>query len=400
MLVRWLSHPLHCAPLSVVLRRNTAWSQRLWSDLWTVDAFARWRCRKFHEQSSLCRWLKLHEPGFGGPSHDAPWYSYEGGPEVRATEHVWVVPHRSLNTNLGALAFQKHQRPQKVDRMLSEARCAKDAKTGGRDAGGDGGSMSGGVTGVTGAGSCARPEFVFHAVGCAPKVAALREAIATGRGTMSHPRCPDEPSGPASKIISDRRLSMIIPKLVLGAAVDDATFAELAAGYPSEAVGFRFLNLELNRLTSASAAPLARVVRSNPALETIRLGGNELADEGAVALAEALKGNRTLRCLEMGRNKLTVRGLAALLAALQHNRTLVDLDLSGNGLGGSPACRDLVERHLLAMCMQGPSPSPSPSPAHPTVQWAAAATLRDRHASKAGVAGTPMHACPPRVVYI
>ena len=348
---------------------------------------------------------------------------------MRATEHVWVLPHWQLNTNLGALAHQKHQRRHKVVRMLAMARAPGSDPDPGSGSGPGPGSGTGSGTG-TGIGG-RRAEFVFHAVGCAPKVAALREAIAASREPMAHggaqpdghgpsdggrhgdqPTPPDtqpdtqpvpqthpqpQPQHPADNgsVISDRRLSMIIPKLVLAAAVDDATFAELAAAYPHEAAGFRFLNLELNRLTAASATPLGRIVRSNPALETLRLGGNALGDEGAAALAEALLGNRTLRCLEMSRNGLTQRGLATLLEALQHNSTLVDLDLSGNGLGGCPACHDLVVRHLLAARVQSsPTPCLVLGKPPPAVQWVPAATLRDRHARKAGVAGTP------RVVYI
>ena len=39
-----------------------------------------------------------------------PWYSYKGGTPIRDTEHVRVLPHQALNTNIGAEAFQKHKR--------------------------------------------------------------------------------------------------------------------------------------------------------------------------------------------------------------------------------------------------------------------------------------------------
>lgn len=306
----------------VMIIRVSDWSRRLWAGLWECPLFKQWHSRTFHEQSSLCRWLKLHEPGFGDVK---PWFSYAGGPPKRTTKHTFVLPHSCLNTNLGGFMFQKHRRKHKVERFAE---------------------------------SGPGPKFIFHAVGCSPKVAAIR-TILVQRGVCSS----------LVDRVSDQYLSMIVPKLILGRALGDSGMQDIVSSYPVDA-GLRFLGLELNELTVSSAKSIARIIETNCSLEVVRLGGNQLGDLGVEIIAHALQKcsfRLRLRVLDISRNRLTVTGLRIILEAFVNNNTLVTLDLSGNGLGNDVRCRGLVENHLRLF-------------GHGNIEWTATTTPRDRDA--------------------
>lgn len=85
--------------------RVSAWSARLWRDVWQSRSSKKYYWLKYHEQSALLR--QLMKRGEGLPvtiQSRAPFHSYCGGPrKPKIFPHVAVLARRAFNTNRYAL---------------------------------------------------------------------------------------------------------------------------------------------------------------------------------------------------------------------------------------------------------------------------------------------------------
>jgi len=94
------------------------------------------------------------------------------------------------------------------------------------------------------------------------------------------------------------------------------------------------IELLFKDLTAHDAAVVAEIIKSNPRVTTLYLGGNpKIGDVGAKALAEAFKGNTTLKRLDLSSCNIGDDGAAALAEALRSDTSLTNLDLGYNGIG-------------------------------------------------------------------
>ena len=110
-----------------------------------------------------------------------------------------------------------------------------------------------------------------------------------------------------------------------------APLARLLAGRT-----LRELNLYMNELGDAGAALLSKALKGDSRLRSLDIGGNGVGPDGAKALADALAGNRTLSSLELGYNPIGPSGAAALAGALKHSSRVKTLKLGWCKLGGRP----------------------------------------------------------------
>ena len=98
------------------------------------------------------------------------------------------------------------------------------------------------------------------------------------------------------------------------------------------------LDLRCNRLTSACAPALERLLTHCPSLEELCLSNNNLGDDGAAAVAAGLQHNTNLSWLELSHNRINDHGLCELAFSLAEAETnLQHLALWGNVFGQTAA---------------------------------------------------------------
>ena len=97
------------------------------------------------------------------------------------------------------------------------------------------------------------------------------------------------------------------------------------------------LHISENKIGDKGAIALASALIQNKSLKTLYISDNEIGDEGAIAMANALMKNEVLRKLRLGYNKISSTGAKALANALMENKTLVTLRLNTNNIGDTGA---------------------------------------------------------------
>eukprot|EP00038_Savillea_parva_P015715 m.221424 g.221424 ORF g.221424 m.221424 type:complete len:454 (+) comp31944_c0_seq1:51-1412(+) len=268
----------------VMLIRNTAFTRRMWTDIWACH---RWHTKPFHEQSALCRWLRINDPGFGRAE---PWYSWDGADDTgHRTDKTWVLPHLAINTNVGSAVHQKHKRSHKISTRLWE------------DSTADG------------------PAFVFHAIGCSPKLKALRDMLS--RRGMPAP-------------LSEADMALLNPRIQgNGTAMGlDAlkTYANTIASDLPQHVSF--IALDRNHFQTEAAVPICTVLTAAIPLRCLDLSFNALGDDGMAAIATAVASAKNIEVLQLERVGLTLVGASHILQAMKSHGSLRVVDVSGNGL--------------------------------------------------------------------
>eukprot|EP00035_Acanthoeca_spectabilis_P029635 m.475077 g.475077 ORF g.475077 m.475077 type:complete len:442 (+) comp37652_c0_seq1:2-1327(+) len=277
----------------VMLIRNTEWSKRLWADVW---ACSRWQTKPFHEQSALCRWLKLNEKGFGAQQ---PWYSWEGaGEEGHTTERTLVLPHPAINTNIGSAAHQKIKRDHKVNTRMGP--------------------------------DVAGPSFAFHAIGCSPKLAAIREVL------LAHGLHP---------ALTEDQITLLKPRLSNPSPITverlDSLADQVVETSPQH---LRFLALDRSGLGPGAAAGLCRILRAKVPLQTLDLSFNPLTDLLIEGIRSAVVEHSTLATLLLERTRLSSDALVAVLALVEAHHVLCVVNLSGNGGDGDEGVERAVDQ--------------------------------------------------------
>ena len=378
-------NPVSKLSAGVMIIANTPFSRKLWSSVWVAD---RWFAKKFHEQTAIARYLSANERGFGACN---PWFSYLGATTPHRTDHVAVFSYHKLNSNHGSFQFRKHQRIKREDRVAdhSEAEGYK------------------------------RVEFVFHAVGCSPKIAALNDVLdKTGnrRRGGSPPLQLLAPSWGAHrpKPIGDAGLAHMVADLaaspfdflgldkcgltdaavptilqLLGArkhwlgGADSAAAGAVAEGADGGAGGAAPY---LNPAADAAANTLVLGQQHEPGLglgldfDTLHLCNNAFTDAGIVPLAAGLADAR-IRAVYCSRVKVGALGAAALAQAAVTNVGIALLDISCCGLAKNPSVLAELEAAVA-----------SRSGRHTAAQAAAAG---DKGAGVAARQDAPTDAAPP-----
>mmetsp|Transcript_35095 Transcript_35095/g.91818 ORF Transcript_35095/g.91818 Transcript_35095/m.91818 type:complete len:476 (+) Transcript_35095:80-1507(+) len=285
----------------VMLIRRSEWSRRVWADVWDCR---RWQTKAFHEQSALCRWLKLHEEGFGAP---APWYSWDGAPAAgHRTHKTLVLPHHAINTNAGSAGLQRHKRAHKMAARIGDGVCPADGSA--EDGLGGGG-----------------PQFVFHAVGCSPKLAAIRTALAKHGIAVG---------------LDDAALEMVHPRLngPVPGTIDKArlqTLADAVVVNPPDHLAF--VALDRCSLGPDDVCIIAAFLSAGAPLRAINLSFNLIGDAGLDAVATAVAKCHTLGSLRVERVGATISGAGAILRVMECHPELRFVDMSGNALGACDA---------------------------------------------------------------
>ena len=88
------------------------------------------------------------------------------------------------------------------------------------------------------------------------------------------------------------------------------------------------LKLESNQINSKGATALADALIKNETLTTLHISENKIGDKGAIALASALIQNKSLKTLYISDNEIGDEGAIAMANALMENKTLVTLRLN------------------------------------------------------------------------
>jgi hypothetical protein len=282
----------------VMLIRNTEWSRRLWADVW---ACPRWRTKAFHEQSAVCRWLKANEPGFGTGT---PWYSWDGAPNTgHRTEKTLVLPHPAINTNGGSAAHQKHKRLHKITTRI-------------------GPSVDG-------------PAFVFHAIGCSPKLGAIREVLQLHGVPLA---------------LTEAEVALLNPRVQAGGKpISLAQLCALGDTIARDVPGHLVhLALDRNGFDGRAAVHISTILKAPIPLRTLDLSFNNFGDVGIDVIADAVGGSVTIEALQLERAGLTEASATRVLSTLQTHPTLHFLDLSGNGLHDNAAVELAVSSVMTA----------------------------------------------------
>ena len=296
----------------VMIIACTLWSAELWHTVWEEPFYQRWYSSPVFEQTALCHYLKKYEDGFGSAE---PWFSYSGGHGVRLTTHVAVLDSCDINTNLGSHQFQKQKRQHKHDRLLST-------------------SDSSDVTN--------RPRFIFHAVGCSPKIAAISSALSNGGVPV-----PDVPVHLLQLAVRNG-----------GNRTNGGDQGLLTAAEALSASPFSYLDLDGCDLTDAAVPTINLIISHNLKLETLRLCANGFTAAGLSVLTQVVAKCTNLRVLHLCRlrqlassERTVVASAVAALMAVSHLRLI---DLSGCHLKTHPEVMQAIELALVSRGAQLP----------------------------------------------
>eukprot|EP01048_Picozoa_sp_COSAG05_P004425 COSAG05_NODE_238_length_13155_cov_489.969899_2_plen_518_part_00 len=104
--------------------------------------------------------------------------------------------------------------------------------------------------------------------------------------------------------------------------------------------------LSQNELTDRSATAVARLISGMGCLQHLELKGNALGNAAATAIGAALCENRVLISLSLARNSISPKGAAELARGAEANNTLCNLDLKHNLLGKNTA----TQAQITARC--------------------------------------------------
>lgn len=86
-------------------------------------------------------------------------------------------------------------------------------------------------------------------------------------------------------------------------------------------------------VNNSETIALARSLKINKDVHTLRLTNSSISNDGAIALAELLRANELIRELDLSNNKISQEGALVLEEALKVNEVLQILDLRGNIIG-------------------------------------------------------------------
>jgi hypothetical protein len=156
--------PSHQINAGVMIIKRSAWSAQLFKDIWDSVGYnycQKWGGKAAYEQSAMCFYLRAQ--GEGLENFGPPFHSYEGGQPIKRTAHVCVLPSRVLNSNKGW--SNSKATPSQLQLQLCSTAVPFDV---GRLT--DRAFVECGAPQVD-------PTFIFHAVGCSPKLGAMIEMV-------------------------------------------------------------------------------------------------------------------------------------------------------------------------------------------------------------------------------
>ena len=78
--------------------RVSTWNATLWRDVWSAETSKRYWNRPQLEQNAIVKQLACRREGLKQVS---PFHSFGGGPGVKLSHHVCVLPRHAINTNRG-----------------------------------------------------------------------------------------------------------------------------------------------------------------------------------------------------------------------------------------------------------------------------------------------------------
>ena len=126
-----------------------------------------------------------------------------------------------------------------------------------------------------------------------------------------------------------------------GIEIGDEGFVQLAKELRGNKT-LTSLKLGFNNLKEETGKELRQILQYNSSITSIQAYENSLGSEGLRCLCDGLKRNNTLRQLSLQKNKIQSGGAKHIAEALRVNNTLQKLDLRSNLIGGEGAAM-LVE---------------------------------------------------------
>jgi Ran GTPase-activating protein (RanGAP) involved in mRNA processing and transport len=120
-------------------------------------------------------------------------------------------------------------------------------------------------------------------------------------------------------------LNVVMPDLITGG---EALGAMLEGNHTLKELDLRWNSLRLN-----SAVILAKSLRINDSLVTLKLGNNAFGELATETLGMSLKYNKTLTHLDLSYNSLNPKATSVIANSLMYNHVLKEIILDGNVLG-------------------------------------------------------------------